>query len=196
MDSSEERHATEATRDVSPDVARTLVENHRRFLAFLEKRVGRRDVAEEILQDAFVRGLSGAHGLRDSESAVAWFFRILRNGVTDHFRRQGARARALDAAAHDLSSVSDEELLGEACACVTTLIDTLKPEYAEAVRRVDLGGTSVQDYAAGAGISANNAGVRLHRARQALYKQVVRSCGTCAVHGCLDCTCKQGGCSP
>ena len=42
---------------------------------------GARDLAEEILQDAFVRGLSRGAGarLRDDESAVAWFYRLLRN---------------------------------------------------------------------------------------------------------------------
>jgi DNA-directed RNA polymerase specialized sigma24 family protein len=36
-----------------------LLENHRRFLAFLERRVGDRAVAEDILQEAFVRNLKG-----------------------------------------------------------------------------------------------------------------------------------------
>ena len=32
-------------------------------------------------------------------------------------------------------------------------------------------------------------------AREALRKQVTRACGTCADHGCLDCTCeKSTGC--
>ena len=35
----------------------TLVANHREFLAFVEKRVGDRALAEDILQDAFVRGV-------------------------------------------------------------------------------------------------------------------------------------------
>ncbi len=47
-----------------------------------------------------------------------------------------------------------------------------------------------RDMAREAGITAKNAGVRLHRARQALKKQLERSCGSCAVHGCLDCSCK------
>ena len=46
-----------------------------------------------------------------------------------------------------------------------------------------------KDVAAATGISASNAGVRVFRAREALRKQVARSCGTCAEHGCLDCTC-------
>ena len=183
-------------RAITPELARVLVDNHRRFLGFLEKRVGRRELAEEILQDAFVRGLSRADSLRESESAVAWFHRVLRNALSDHFRRQGARGRALEAAKHELSQAPDEELMREVCGCVVALVDTLKPEYAEAVRQVDLGGASVQDYAAAAGITANNAGVRLHRARGALHKQLARSCGTCAEHGCLDCTCRPGACTP
>jgi hypothetical protein len=54
----------------------------------------------------------------------------------------------------------------------------------------DVEGMSVQGDAAEIGIEANNAGVRVHRAREALRKRVKASCGTCAEHGCLNCTCK------
>ena len=40
------------------------------------------------------------------------------------------------------------------------------------------------------GISKNNATVRVFRAREALRRQVAVSCGTCAEHGCLSCTCQ------
>jgi RNA polymerase sigma-70 factor (ECF subfamily) len=59
--------------DTTPEIARTLAANHDRFLRFLERRVGRRDLAEEILQDAFVRGLARADSVQASESAIAWF---------------------------------------------------------------------------------------------------------------------------
>jgi RNA polymerase sigma-70 factor (ECF subfamily) len=72
---------------------------------------------------------------------------------------------------------------------VARLADTLKPEYADALRRIEIESVAVKDYAEANGISANNAGVRIFRAREALRKQVARSCGTCAAHGCLDCTC-------
>jgi RNA polymerase sigma-70 factor (ECF subfamily) len=174
---------------MTPDVTQALVDNHRRFLAFLERRVGRRDVAEEILQDAFVRGLAKADSLHEGEASIAWFYRVLRNALVDHYRREGARTRALDAASREPSSADDAELEREVCACVTRLIDTLKPEHADALRAVELGGQSVQDFARSLDITANNAGVRLHRAREALRKQVIRSCGSCAEHGCLDCEC-------
>ena len=116
---------------------------------------------------------------------------MLRNAVVDHQRRQATAHRRLDAFAAELDAPQggDEELTRVACACVGELAGTLKPEYADALRRIEIDGLPVKDYAEAAGISANNAGVRIFRAREALRKRVARSCGTCAHHGCLDCTC-------
>jgi RNA polymerase sigma factor (sigma-70 family) len=176
----------------SPALVAVLVENHRRFLGFLEKRVGSREAAEDILQEAFVRGLERGAQLEDAQSATAWFYRLLRNAVVDHWRRKGAERRAVDWAARlaeGESAAPDHELMEQVCGCAADLAATLKPEYAEAIRRVDLGGASVKDFAAAAGISANNASVRLFRARAALLGRVKASCGTCADHGCADCSC-------
>lgn len=183
----------DAIAGLTPEVVRTLVDNHARFLAFLERRVGRRDVAEEILQEAFVRGIDRGSTLRDGESATAWFYRLLRNALIDHYRRRDAEQRALAVVASEPDLVEpapDEELMGVVCACVGALVEGLKPEYADALRCVDLDGASVQSYASSLGITPNNAAVRLHRAREALRKQLTKSCGTCATHGCVDCCCE------
>jgi RNA polymerase sigma-70 factor (ECF subfamily) len=176
-----------------PEVVQALVDNHRQFLAFLERRVGSRAEAEDILQDAFVRGLEKGGQLRDGESAVAWFYRVLRNAVVDYYRRRGAGGRAMDRMAAEWADESapppDAELHESVCKCILGLVDTLKPEYAAAVRRIELDGVAVKDFAAEAGITPNAAGVRVHRARLALREQVATSCGTCATHGCLDCSC-------
>jgi RNA polymerase sigma-70 factor (ECF subfamily) len=169
-------------------VVAVLVENHRAFLAFLERRVGDRAVAEDILQSAFAKGLPRVDTLRDGESAVAWFYRSLRNAVVDHWRRSGARERAVEAFGAELDH-GDEETTREVCRCVARLAETLKPEYAEALRRIEVDDVAVKDFAAEAGLTAGNAAVRVFRAREALRKQVVASCGTCAEHGCVDCTC-------
>jgi RNA polymerase sigma-70 factor (ECF subfamily) len=176
--------------DTTPEIARTLAANHDRFLRFLERRVGRRDLAEEILQDAFVRGLARADSVEASESAIAWFYRLLRNALVDHHRRQDSERRALEAVARE-PLPEDPELMTTVCDCVDGLLATLKPEYAEAIRRVDMNGAALGDFAAETGITAGNAAVRVHRARQALKKRVEESCGTCAEHACLDCQCRR-----
>lgn len=177
--------------DSSAEAIRALVENHRQFLAFVEKRVGDRALAEDILQEAFARGLGKIEQLREGESAVAWFYRALRNAVVDSHRRRAAAARGSEAFGAELAQQSEPspDLQQLACQCVIRLADTLKPEYAAALERIEVDGLTLKDYANEAGISANNAAVRVFRAREALRKQVVRSCGACAEHGCLDCTC-------
>jgi RNA polymerase sigma-70 factor (ECF subfamily) len=171
----------------TPAVIDTLVANHRAFLAFVEKRVGDRALAEEIVQDALVKSLDKADAIEDS--AIGWFYRVLRNAIIDHHRRREVATRRLEALA---AEPDDAELHAEVCRCVREVASTLKPEYANALQRIEIDGVSVKDYADETGISASNAGVRVFRAREALRKQVARSCGTCAEHGCIDCTCKSG----
>lgn len=171
------------------EVVATLVANHREFLKFVERRVGNRDLAEEILQTAFVKNVEKFDTVR--ETAVGWFYKVLRNAIIDYRRRKDVADRRMQSFASDVEAndARDEELHGVVCKCIAEIATTLKPEYAEALHRIEVEGVSVKDYADQIGISTSNAGVRVFRAREALRKQVVRSCGTCADHGCLDCTC-------
>lgn len=176
------------------DVVRVLVANHERFLAFLTPRVGGLAAAEDILQAAFVKGLERGGELREAESAVAWFFRLLRNAIVDHHRHRGAETRALAREAAEAPSMEalDPALEGAICQCVKDLVPTLKAEYVAVLQRVDLDGKPVSEVALELGTSQNNTSVRLHRARQALKRQLELTCGTCTQHGCLDCSCKHG----
>lgn len=181
----------ETTTPFSPEVVQLLVENHRDFLAFLERRVESRAIAEDILQEAFTKSLGHMDALQSDESVIAWFYRSLRNAVTDYYRRRGASERALEKVAREFEEAvePDFETRQTVCRCVTRIADTLKPEYSAALKRIEVDGLSMQAFAAEAGITPNNAAVRVHRAREALKKQVKVSCGTCAEHGCIDCTC-------
>ena len=175
-----------------PAAVAVLVDNHRAFLRYLERRIGSREVAEDILQDAFVRNLDRLDALPD-EALVPWFYRVLRNALIDRIRRRGTEERALAAFAQELEAaeVAPPELAGEICACVGRLARALKPEYAEALQAIDVDGMPVKAFADAHGLSATNAGVRVFRARQALKKHVVASCGTCAEHGCVGCSCRK-----
>lgn len=173
----------------SEEVLARLLACHRDFLAFLQTRVPSRAVAEEILQTAFVRTMEKGGAIRDTESAVAWFYRLLRNSLIDYYRHNASESRALDRKAAEALVPSEADLHNAVCACMNALLPNLKTEYAEMLRRVDLEETPLLAVAAELDITTNNATVRLHRARQALKRQLERSCGTCATHGCFDCAC-------
>lgn len=174
---------------LDPAVLERLLQSHREFLAFLTPRVPSPAIAEEILQAAFVRTLEKGGSIENGESAVAWFYRLLRNALVDYYRRRAREGRLLESAATEVMP-SEPELKQAVCQCMGTLLPTLKPEYAEMIRRVDLEEQPLNVVAAQLEITANNAGVRLHRARQSLKNKLEQCCGSCAAHGCLDCSCK------
>jgi RNA polymerase sigma-70 factor (ECF subfamily) len=176
----------------SPAPVTTLLENHRLFLQYLERRVGDRTLAEDILQDAFAKVVARPEQAPNDEAVVPWFYRTLRNAAVDQFRRRAAADRAYEAFARDLETheTPTGEMEAEICACVSRLAATLKPEYAEALQSIEVAGTPVKTFAAEKGLSSNNVAVRVFRAREALKKRVTESCGTCADHGCVNCTCR------
>jgi len=181
-----------ANRETGRDVLDTLVENRRAFLAYLTRRIGDPAMAEDLLQDAFAKALARPEMLPDDEALVPWFYRTLRNAAIDRFRRQGAADRGLEAFARELNTVETvpDETRREVCQCIGRLATTLKPEYADALLAVEVDGQAVKAYAERNGLTAGNAAVRVFRARRALKQRVVESCGTCAEHGCLNCTCQ------
>lgn len=191
----------ESSQSLSPAAIQRLVDSHRQFLAFLQARVESRAAAEDILQSAFVRSLERGADVRDEESAVAWFYRVLRNAVIDHYRHRDATGRALEGLGKEFVAheTPEADLKQEICQCVSGLLETLKPDYQVALRVIDLEEGSLNDLAKRAGITSGNAAVRVHRAREALRKEVRTVCGSCAEHGCLDCHCKAkgaAGCHP
>ncbi len=171
------------------DVTATLLAQRQTFKAFLTARVGNEADAEDLLQNGLIKALERGSEIKDSEKAVAWFYRVLRNVVVDHVRSRSAASRRDDAWAADTVTLADDpEAERHLCACFEKLLPTLKPTSAELLRRVELKGESVAQAAAALGVTANNASVTLHRARAELRGKLMDFCGDCE---CLDnCECE------
>jgi RNA polymerase sigma-70 factor (ECF subfamily) len=171
-------------------VKAALIEHRRDFLRMLTQRVGDPETAEEVLQQFYLRAVSRACDLRKRESLLAWLSRLLRNVLADYTRREATRRRQETAyARHQALTREDPEGESTVCTCLYTLLPTLKPAYADILRRVDLLGEPRHQVAAALGVSVQNVAVRLHRARQALKRAVLLACTTCPEHGFLRCAC-------
>lgn len=175
-------------------LARALHAHRDAFKAFLAARVGSAAEAEDLLQNGLAKAVQRAGDVRDDEKIVAWFYQLLRHSLVDHYRAKGAARRRDDALGTLIAALGDDTapaavLEKQLCTCLGGVVDTLKPLHAELLRRVDLDGESVQDAAHALKISANNASVTLHRARQELRTRLASFCGDCADGACLDCDC-------
>ncbi|MDQ2834947.1 MAG: sigma-70 family RNA polymerase sigma factor [Acidobacteriota bacterium] len=162
-----------------------------KFLRFLSARLHDKSAAEDVLQTAYIKAIEHGPEIRDDESAVAWFYRILRNALIDHYRRTAVRASGDAAYAEEIPLTYEPELTQTVCACIGDVVRDLKSDYRAAIEQVDLGGQSVEVFAKANSITPNNASVRLHRARKSVAQALTAACGSCAEHKCLDCTCRR-----
>jgi DNA-directed RNA polymerase specialized sigma24 family protein len=115
----------------------------------------------------------------------------VRRGVVDFYRSRPPEP-ARDVAPGD--AVTDaSEARTNLCVCSVNLLATLRPAYAEVIRRVDMEGESPESAAHELRISTPTLHVRLHRARHALRERVMKHCGVATCGPCLDCTCDAHG---
>lgn len=171
----------------------TLLDRRQSFLRYLERRTGgNRDLAEDLLHDAFTKVVIEPGLAPDDDAVVPWFYRLLRNAVVARHHRQAHADKAFVAFARELESHEEApaEVEAEICACVARLSRSLKPEYAEALLAIEVENTSVATFAERKGLTPGQAAGRVCHAREALKMQVTESCGACAAHGCLLCSCE------
>lgn len=176
-------------------VRQALVESHRVLLSYLQRRFGDRAEAEEVLQLFMVRALEREAALQDVDSVRGWLSRVLATTIVDHQRR-AIRKRSREAGLEreqqeDIADEAGVEIDQAICACLHTLLPSLRSDQAELIRRADLAGEPREAIAASLGLTLNALGVRLYRARQALKERLQSMCLTCPDHGFLDCGCER-----
>ncbi len=165
-----------------------LLISREKFLRFIQARVADPDLAEDILQDSFLKALHRAPDLRDHDRLVPWFYQILRNAIIDVYRHQGVERKYTTEISADEVPAMEMEDQAALCACFSDLLPTLKPEYRELIQS-ELNEEKQELVARRLGISPGTLKVRRHRARQVLRRRLEETCRMCATHGCLDCAC-------
>lgn len=179
--SNDKRHVVAAAlRDMAPD-----------FEAFVRARV-RSHHAEDVLQLAALRAVERAESLNDPDRVVAWLYRIHRNIIIDTNRRLARERNVVDGLAA-VPEQSDPPSI-DPCDCSVSLARGLNASYASILSLVDSDGLKVTEAARRLDITANNAAVRLHRARKALKQEMLEHCGVSSPRDCADCRCVYEDC--
>ena len=165
--------------DVRALIQQRLTCERGRHLRYLQARLRSREDAEDVLQDFALKALQGAYGVRE-DKVDAWLNVSLRNALFDRYRRDGARRRLSEAAAAEPAAGSGPDDVEEASvSCLSASIAELKPSYAAILRRADLEETPLKSVATEFDMTANNAAVRLHRARAMLREVMHARCTAC-----------------
>ena len=169
-------------------------EFHGALLAFFRKRVRDASSAEDLLMECFLRIQQGIGGLEDATSIRGWIYRIAHNLVIDHYRKQRPDEELDDMAAPDPEPVNEEAIAFGSC--VMSMISRLPVRYRDAMRLVELEGSSQKQVAETLGLSLSGAKSRVQRGRLRLQEMVARCCkvqldrrGNILAHDCAGPCC-------
>lgn len=161
-------------------------------LAFLRRRLPSGGDAEDILQLAWMQAARHLDDLHAEAQLEPWFWRILRNTLADEHRRLGRERKVADGMQLAAEPAEPAEP-AKVCGCSLSVLEQIRPEYRDVIRRADLDEEPMHELADGLGITVNNASVRLHRARRAMRDALREHCGTDSLRSCQDCACEDIG---
>ena len=172
------------------DAARWVDEHGDALYRYALGRVGRADVAEDLVQETFLAALRAAGTFAGRSSERTWLTGILKNKLIDRLRREGRSRPATDLGAPDdwLDGLYDatghwRSPPGAWGADPAALLE--RREFWEAFERCRAGlpdrlrevlslrlldGVPAADLCAALGITANNLWTLLHRARVRLWQ--------------------------
>jgi len=139
-------------------------------------------VADDLVQETFIRINNNLEDLRDTAKLQAWIFRIAHNICQDYFRHQGKSANP------GLEEVSEETVpskapttqkeleQGQMRKCVFGLVNRLPESLRSVIILSDISEFNQREIAEILGITAENVKIRLHRARKRLKALLEEHC--------------------
>ena len=146
---------------------------HDGLLNFLRSRV-HYDIAEDILQDVFVKIHSKIDSLKESTKLESWVYQITRNAAIDYYRSSRTMEELPEWLEDDTPNPNDQ-VQQDLSSCLFPLIDRLPEKYRFALSRVEIEGTSQTELAKELGISISGAKSLVQRGRSQL-KELLHDC--------------------
>lgn len=171
--------AEPALRGGQPTPDLRLAEPYREFrsglLGFLQSKVGDPAVAEDILQDVFVKALTALDKGTSPTNLPAWLHRIASNAVIDFYRTQRQTVPVPeDLPANDGTyAPSPEQTLA---LCLKPFINQLPDIYRDAMLATAIEGRSLAAVSDEQGLSVPAVKSRVSRGRRMLRQKVVDCC--------------------
>lgn len=148
-------------------------EFHAQLYAFIRRRVRDDALADDLVQQVFLRIHTRIETLRDETKLNAWMFQIARNVIADHYRAQ-SEAAPLDDEIPQPEAESDD-LAAQLAPSIRNFVNALAPTYRDAFLLTEVQGMSQVELAQQLGISKSGAKSRVQRAR-AQVKQMLLDC--------------------
>ena len=148
---------------------------HDKLHRFIQNRVKDKSLADDILQEVFIKIYSRLDTLKDTDKLHSWMFQITRNALIDHYRGYKKNEELTDEIIPTDWDASDTEKK-ELSSCLSSLINSLPSKYSEALMMSEIDGLKQKEVATKQGISLSNAKIRVQRGRAMIKELLTEGC--------------------
>jgi len=169
-------------------------DNLRRFIL---NKVKDEALADDLLQETFIKIHSKIDSLHDETKVQSWVFQIARNLINDHYRKPNPISIVEVPEIIDTEPEPDEAMT-ETIRDMVLFMKDLPEQDCQALCQIEFAGISVKDYAENTGISYTAAKSRVARARHKLSDLLMNCChyefdkyGTVIGYHPIHCCCNQ-----
>ncbi len=145
--------------------------------SYLRRRAADADVADDILQDVFVKAMRQGQGFCRLDNPRAWLFQVARNALVDRARTAHAHEPFTEELA-ETTPLSEEAIppVDALATCLVRTINELSEADQQVLRACDLSGLSQREFADQHGVSLPATKSRPLRARQRLRDRMSSAC--------------------
>jgi RNA polymerase sigma-70 factor (ECF subfamily) len=153
------------------NIWRELSANLRQFIL---KRTSDESVADDILQEIFIKIHSRIDTLKDIRKLNGWIYRIARHAIIDYYR--GKKAVAGLPETRTRLEDSDHSDGVDVLPCIETMVNRLPEKYRQAVMLTTYQGLTQKEMGEKLGLSLSGAKSRSQRAREKLKNMLMECC--------------------
>jgi len=149
-------------------------EHEAELRGYLIHRVGDPNLADDLVQDVFLKAMRYGQGFCVLDNPRAWLFQVARNTLVDKLRLHKNAVPLPDDLIEEIHEIAPVDALTE---CLLHILAELPVEDSDILMQCDLNGVRQQVYANTHGLTLSAAKSRLLRARQRMRYDLIRKCG-------------------
>ncbi len=142
---------------------------------FILGRISDTSMADDILQDVFLKVHTHIDTFDGSDKIRNWLYRIARNTIIDYYRTR-KNSEEISAALAAPEPDAAEHARQEIGTCLVPMIEQLPDRYRQAVRLSEIEGLTQKEVARQQGISLSGAKSRVQRGREMVRNLLTECC--------------------
>ncbi len=151
---------------------------HDSLQRYILSKVGKKEDAEDILQEVFIKISLKKDSISNQEKIQNWIFTIARNAVIDYYRKSSGKQNLgyTDTHSEDIAHENDPDATKGLETCLESFIEKLPEEYRDIIIDSELKNIRQKELALKYNMAYPSLRSRVQRGRERLKKMFVNCC--------------------